>query len=166
MRAQPFHFGHQRLLIRVSELCERGIIFLNTEQDTLRNPFPFYLRKSWIESFLTARGITNLLVVERDLKLKMEDKHREYRLQFGEEKFLVLTTNETEVLFKSLGFRTINHHHPAVIKVFWPPGQEPNSLHGYGQIIRELLIKGKSCSNFLDPVVEREAREYILKLLG
>lgn len=166
MRAQPFHFGHQRLLMRVSELCERGAIFLNTEQDTLRNPFPFHLRKSWIESFLAAQGITNLLIAERDLEMKPEEKHREYRSQFGEEDFFVLTTSETEALFKSLGFRTINHHDPTMVKVFWSPGQDPNSLHSYGQIIRKLLAEEKSCSDFLDPMVEREAKEYLLKLLG
>lgn len=166
MRAQPFHFGHQRLLTRVSEICKRGAVFLNTEQDTQRNPFPFRLRKSWIESFLLVRGIVNLSVAERNLAMKPEEKHVEYRSYFGEEDFFVLTTNETEVLFGSLGFRTINHHDPVVTRVFWSSEQEPHLLHNYGQIIRQRLLDGQSCSTFLDPIVEREAREYLLRLPG
>lgn len=161
MRAQPFHLGHKRLLLRLSELCTNGVVFLNTEQDTRRNPFPYKLRKIWIETFLETHGVNNIIVAERDINMKPEEKHREYRQQFGEENFIILTTNETEQLFKSLGFQTLNHQSSAIIAILWPRELGSDNLHGYGNLIRELLRRGGDCSAYLDPTVEKDAKEYL-----
>ena len=58
MRAQPFHYGHIRLIDAALELCEQVFVVLGSTQEhgTPRNPFSFGERKKMIKRYYFGGG--------------------------------------------------------------------------------------------------------------
>ena len=52
MRAQPFHIGHQKLIDKMLNDCERVTVVLGSiqEQGTARNPLNYTTRKKMIQN--------------------------------------------------------------------------------------------------------------------
>lgn len=65
MRAQPFHFGHARLIDLALLLCLRVFIILGSTQEygTQRNPFTFGERKKMIKRYFSGRGYANIHII-------------------------------------------------------------------------------------------------------
>ncbi len=158
MRAQPLHFGHEYYIHQLSEMGERVIVLLNRKID-VNNPFSFLIRQKWIRGFATSHNLLNILVPDR-LSLVREI---EYPRQAACSRFIVLTTTETDDLYRGLGFATINHH-----SVRLPQPQNAESFPGFhlpiadtGRMIRERLRIHKTCAHLMSEVVEREAGSLI-----
>jgi hypothetical protein len=159
MRAQPFHFGHQRYVSQLSYRFHKVLILLNRD-NSFDDPFSFEIRKKWILNYCLSRGLSNVSVPER---LECEQKH-EYRLLGGED-FLIITTNETNGHYADLGFCTLNHQNNPLPN---PPKAEkfPDWCYSRtcdtGQIIRAKMRAGDSCKGLVSEEIELEA----LALIG
>ncbi len=158
MRAQPFHWGHKLLLRRVNELYSYGVVFLHQEVDLTDNPFPFSWRYSWVESFLDQEPLSRVTVAWRSGS--PVDKYSEYASHFGGKPFVVLTTPETDSLYRNLGFKTVEHHQRDRDTI-WGLQETPQKLDGFGRIIRQRLREGVDCAGYLDKKVYDEALKLI-----
>jgi len=160
MRAQPFHFGHQRFVSQLSHEFHKVLILLNRDPG-FDDPFSFKIRKKWILSHCLFRGLSNVSVPER---LECEQKH-EYRILGGED-FLIITTNETDKHYSDLGFRTLNHHInplPSPPKREEFPGWCQSRICDTGQTIRTKLRANDSCEGLVSKEIELEALVLINK---
>ncbi len=162
MRAQPFHFGHERYIKRLSLICDRGVIFLNRKIDK-NNPYPVSLRQKWIENFLAKENVSNIIVAERTILSSDTSRLDEYKNFFhSDASIVIVTTYETDEMYKKMGFKTFNHHD----KNFhlWDSSEEnffSNHLDGYGRIIRNNFIEGKSCIGLISKEIESEAKHFL-----
>ncbi len=159
MRAQPFHIGHARYIKQFSKMCNRGLIFLSKEYDLEENPFLYKTREFWINKFLSVENINNILIAKREKKLvDISGKYEEYVNCFDTTDFVVITTNETDNIYKLTGLQTFNHHDPDFVKEIWGKSLGRIKLFSTGRIIRERLKKDLDCSDYLTPLVYKEAR--------
>ncbi len=162
MRAQPFHFGHERYIKRLSLICGRGVIFLNRKID-INNPFPVRLRQKWIENFLAKENVSNIIVAERVILSSNKSRLDEYKDFFlNDANVVVVTTYETDEMYKKMGFKTFNHHN----KNFhlWNSSEEnffSKQLDGYGRVIRENFAEGKSCVGLISKKIESDAKHFL-----
>lgn len=163
IRAQPFHFGHAIFIKRIAQICDQGVIFLCKDFDKFDNPFPLEVRKKWIEHFLAEEKIDHIVVAERRVETE-QTRHEEYSEQFNQEDFHVVTTDENDEMYRSEGFKTLNHHSEPFRQEMWGEEIEPHELHSYGRIIRQRLRDGLSCEGLLFPWVENEAQAIIQEL--
>lgn len=158
MRAQPFHFGHEYYLQQLSTGFKRVVVLLNRKQD-FDNPFTLSQRRFWMMSYCELNSLTNVSIPER-LELSKSEEYGYY----GGKSFVVITTNETEEMYSSIGFNTFNHHQKQL-----PVPANAESLPGYwwkqksdaGRIIRSLLRKRITCSKFMSQTVELAAASII-----
>lgn len=162
MRAQPFHFGHERYIKRLSLMCGRGVIFLNRKIDK-NNPFPVKLRKKWIDNFLEKERVSNIIVANRIESSPIKHRLDEYGDFFHNDiNIVVVTTYETDEMYRIIGFKTFNHHDKSFC--MWNSSEEgifSQKLDGYGRIIRKRLREGESCVGLISKDLELEARHFL-----
>lgn len=160
MRAQPFHFGHQRFVSQLSREFHKVLILLNRDPG-FEDPFPFKIRKRWISSYCLSQSLFNVSVPER-----LECGQKQEYCMLGGKDFLIITTNETDSHYADLGFRTLNHHsnplpNPPKIEEF--PDWCHSRICDTGQIIRAKLRAGDSCEGLVSEEIEQEAFALINK---
>jgi len=137
------------------------LILLHRDRD-IDNPFSFEVRKKWVLNYCLLRDLCNISVPER-LDCGQKDEY----CTLGGKNFLVVTTNETDSHYVSLGLRTLNHHRKPLSG---SPKTEACSewwndrICDSGQVIREKLRAGDSCEGLVSEKIELEAFALINKL--
>ena len=158
MRCQPPHYGHLKCITTAARLAEEVRVFLCRDYETADDPFPFALRRRWLEQMIGEASLSNVSVVDRTMN-QPSDRLVEYRSAFAVESIVVFTTHETDEMYRQCGFATFNHHDPENAVALY--GEVPTDLHSTGRIIRSRLRIGLSCESFLPSWLEWQAREYL-----
>ena len=89
MRAQPFHIGHQKLIDKMLNDCERVTVVLGSiqEQGTARNPLNYTTRKKMIQNIYKGKDEYNRLKIVGLFDINNPAEWGEYVLDFIEESF-------------------------------------------------------------------------------
>ena len=158
MRAQPFHKGHAHLIQTMARYSKNVAVALCRDYDCDRNPFPFYIRRLWIEVFLARHDIRNVFVPYRMNNISRYD---EYRGFFNNgDNITVLVTPETEKFYRDL-FSVYNHHEDCYGMWHMHPMLAGLRVADNGRIIRERLRNGLECDAYLHRDVTFLARMII-----
>lgn len=159
MRAQPFHRGHEYYLKKISEICQKGIIFINKTFNVPDNPFPLELRIKWISNYLKKNCIENLFIANRDAIFTK--KLTEYQSFFPNEEFTVLTTDENDMYYKKHHFlQTYNMHDQTPLLIFWHDLLKKFSVCSNGRIIRKKIFLNQDISDLVSSEVYKDINNF------
>lgn len=164
MRAQPFHLGHEYYLRKISQICRRGIIFLNQKFDNADNPFPLILRAKWVNNFLTNNDIRNIYIANRE-SISASKKYTEYQSFFSDEKFTVFTTDENDMYYKKHHFLyTYNMHDLTPKLIFWHDMPNKFSICSNGRIIRKKIFLKQDIFDLVSNEVYKDITDFYNQL--
>lgn len=155
MRCQPPHYGHVSFIVNASRVATQVRVFLSREVDSRDNPFSLDTRRRWLQEMLKEYSLINVEVVDR-LENPPPNKKDEYHSTFDAESIVVITTHETDEMYKKMGFQTLNHHLDESSRMLH--GEIPERIHSTGRIIRQKLLSGSSCAGYIPQWLEEEAR--------
>lgn len=158
MRCQPPHYGHLKCIVTAARLANEVKVFLCRECGTIDDPFPLNLRRKWLQQMVNDSSISNVEVVDRSTKPSL-DRFSEYWSAFTVKSVVVLTTHETDEMYRRCGFVTFNHHELENTIVLY--GKVPSDLYSTGRNIRSRLRLGLSCRSLLPEWVELQARKHL-----
>ena len=165
MRCHPFHYGHALYFFKLLNFFNRIVIVLNRDVDNETCPFPFEMRRGWIDQYICRNRMVGICVPDR---IPNMGTVAEYYTHSLEDDFVVMTTNETNERYIDLGFKTWNHEKKPLVS---PPGLDAKyirleGVRSIGTKVRSLLRSNLPCDEYLDQDVWWEAREHILKRHG
>ena len=166
MRAQPFHIGHQKLIDKMLEECDKVTVILGSiqEQGTSRNPLNYTTRKKMIQNIYKGKKEYDRLKIVGLFDINNPAEWADYVLDFIEESFPMLDKPDVYYAGSSYDAHWFKEHFKFIELV---DRTDENFPFVTGSMVRDMIKFGdKRWKNFIAKENHSLVEEYFNKKKG
>jgi len=166
MRAQPFHIGHQKLIDRMLEECEKVTVALGSiqEQGTERNPFNYTTRKKMIQNVYRSKPCYARLKIVGLFDINNPAEWGAFVTDFLKESFADLPLPDVYYAGSEYDAHWFKGH---IDKICITPRNDPSFPFVTASMVRDMIkFNDERWKNFVDPSNHHLIEEYFAKKKG